>query len=246
MSVIVLTWLAGCTSTTPTSRSGASPQKALEDHVQLGMNYISEGERKAARKHILRALAMDDHYAPAHNALALLFQLELEDELAEEHFRKAISYGDHYSAARNNYGVFLFKRERYKEAYKQFQAAAADTSYELRPQVYYSLGVTAEELGKSEEAEDAWLKAIALSPRYAMPYLEVADHYFRTGNYLGARNYLDRFDKLARPQARSLWLAVRLADRDGDRNMVASKGLALEKLFPNSRENREYQEWLKK
>lgn len=243
--VIALLAMAGCTTATPSGSAKASASKALDQHVQLGLSYLGKGDRKMARTHLLKALEKDKRSAPAHNGMAMLFQLELENELADEHFRKAISYDKDFTAARNNYGVFLFQQERYEEAYRQFTAAGKDTAYDRRPQVFFSLGVTAERLGKTKEAEEAWIKAIALEPGYGMPYLELGEHFYNLQDYEKARGYLEYYDKTTRPQARSLWLDVRLSQHFGDRDRQASKGLALEKLFPGSRENQEYQEWLK-
>ena len=44
--------------------------------------------------------------------------------------------------------------------------------------------------------------------------------------------------------ARSLWLGLRIEHRFGNRDGVASKGLALEKLYPYSSETLEYKQWL--
>jgi len=243
--VMALVAIAGCSSPSSGYKPESDKSKALHDHVQLGLNYIGEGNRQMARVHLLRALEIDRKSASAHNGMALLFQLELEKELADEHYRKAISYDKKFTRARNNYGVFLFQEGRYQDAYEQFVAAGEDTAYKLRPQVFLSIGVCAKQLGKLKKAEQAWTKAIALSPRYAQPYLELAEYYYDLEDYARARGYLKTFDELSRPQARSLWLAVLIADHYGDKNAVASKGLALEKLFTNSRENREYQAWLK-
>jgi type IV pilus assembly protein PilF len=239
-------FLGGCTTTMDTRDTGASPERAVRDHVQLGLSYIGDGSRSLARHHILKALEIDKRSPAANNAMALLLQVELENGLAEEYFRKAISYDKKFTPARNNYGVFLFKQERFDDAYDQFFAASKDVNYELRPQVFYSLGVTAERVGKHEQAAEAWTRAIALLPRFAPPYLELAEHYYLQKEFIKARNYLNSFDKLSKPDPKGLWLAVRLADHFGDKDRKASKGLALEKLFPNSRENLEYQEWLKR
>jgi type IV pilus assembly protein PilF len=236
---------AGCTTTITGRETKVSPERALETHINLGMQYLGEGSRDMARFHLLKALDFDSRSAAAHNGMALLFQMELENELADKHFRKAISSDRSFTTARNNYGVFLFKQGRLEDAFDQFEAAGEDTAYKMRPQVFYSLGVTAEQLGRFSEAEDAWGKALTLAPRYPKPYLELAEHFYLQKDFEKARNYLIAFDKLSRPEPRSLWLAVRLADHFGNKDRLASKGLALEKLFPNSRENLEYQKWLK-
>jgi len=242
--VIALLAVAGCT-TSKVKNSGASIDKALTDHIQLGLNYIGEGNRQMARTHLLKALEIDSRSAGAHHGMALLLQLEQENSLAEDHFKKALAYDRDFTRARNNYAVFLFQEGRFKDAYKQFLAASDDVNYELRPQVFYSLGVTAVRLDEVEAAEDAWKRSLALRPRYAAPYLELAELYHNRENFRLARQYLDAFATLSAPQARSLWLGVRLDAQAGNRDGVASKGLALSKMFPDSPENQRYQEWLK-
>ena len=118
-------------------------------------------------------------------------------------------------------------------------------NYRNRYQVFYSLGVVAAKLGRSEEAKAAWEKSIALSPQYALPYLELAEYYLQRSDLTAARQYLEAFDRLSQPQPRSLWLAVQIEDGLGNRDAVASKGLALTKLFPNSQETRLYRAWVK-
>jgi len=235
--------LSGCAASG--ARVGNDRQDSLDNHVQLGLNYIADGNRQMARTHLLRALEIDRRSAAAHHGMALLFQLESEKELAEKHFKQALAYDGRFTRARNNYGIFLFQEGRLEEAYDQFKIASDDVNYDLRAQVFYSRGLTADRLGKQEDAKEAWGKAIALSPRYALPYLELGEFYFRRGEPSEARRYLDAYDQLAQPIARSLWLAVRIARAQGDKDAEASKGLALEKLFPDSRERGEYQEWLK-
>jgi len=240
--VVAVLGLAGCTTTGST---GSSRSNALDDHIQLGLNYIGEGNRQMARTHLLRALELDKRSPGAHHGMALLFQLELEKDLAEKHFKQALAADRNFTRARNNYAVFLFQEGRFEDAYRQFEIAGEDVNYEMRPPVFYGLGVAADRLGKSAEAEEAWLKAIALTPRYASPYLELGDLYLRQEKFALARRYLEAYDQLAQPQARSLWLAVRIARHFGDKDAEASKGLALEKLFPDSRERREYEKWRK-
>ena len=235
--------VAGCA--TSGDRSAGDRQDSLDNHIQLGLNYIGDGNRQMARTHLLRALEIDSRSAGAHHGMALLFQMELEKGLAEKHFKQAFAYDRNFTRARNNYGIFLFQEGRIEDAHEQFRIASDDVNYDLRTQVFYSLGLTADRLGRDKEAEDAWNRAIALTPRYALPYLELGELHLRRGDPGQARRYLDAYDQLAPPAARSLWLAVRVAHQLGDRDAKASKGLALEKLFPDSRERGEYQEWLK-
>jgi type IV pilus assembly protein PilF len=256
LALIALLWVAGCTSTSTTSSrtmtaSGASEksqrersQEALANYVQLGLGYIGRGNRDQARRSLLRALEIDGRSPAAHNGMALLYQLEQDPERAEDHFRTALRSDRDFTQARNNYGVFLASQERYKEAYEQFQIAAGDVNYGLRSQVFLSLGLMAERLGKGEEAREAWERAIALRPDLDAAYLQLAEYHFAQQDYLQAKRYLEAYGRLAEASARSLWLAVRVEAALGNANGLASKGLALRNLFPYAEETQEYQQWL--
>jgi len=237
--------LTGCIteSKTPQRAKPISMDQALDDHIQLGLSYIGQGNRKSARHHINKALEIDPRSPGAHNGLALLYQLEQETSLAEKHFKRAISLDRGFSRARNNYGVFLVQENRMEEAHEQFVRVVTDTDYGQRSMAFLNLGITASALGRDEEAVEAWSRAIALNPRLAAPYLELADYHFKAGDYPLAQRMLSAHDSLSRPSARSLWLGLRIEHQFGNRDAVASKGLALEKLYPYSSENLEYKQW---
>lgn len=245
----------GCTSTTKTTSTTlttSSPdaksadqkrQDALANYVQVGLGYIGQRNRDQARLNLLRALEIDQRSPAAHNGMALLYQLERDPERAEDHFNKALRYDRNFTPARNNYGVFLAALERYPEAYEQFRIAADDVNYSLRPRAFLSLGVVADQLGKADQARDAWERAMALEPGMGAPYLELADYHFKRADYPLAKKLLLAYGKRAKPSARSLWLEVQVEAAFGDANGVASKGLALRKLFPYAPETLEYQQW---
>jgi len=239
--------LTGCVTTrTGSLNDKAEPDAALRDHIQLGLGYIGEGDRKSARFHLEKAMELDPRSPEVYNGLAMLYyRLELEPEMAETYFRKALSLDGGSSRTRNNYGVFLFENQRFDEAYDQFLRASRDVAYEMRPQVFVSLGKTAERLNRIAVAEEAYQKALALNPRMAPSCLSLATIYFEQKKYPEARTMLARYDSMARPSAGSLWLAIRLEDIFGNVDARDSKGLALKKMFPYSQENLDYQEWLR-
>lgn len=219
--------------------------EAAETYVQLGLGYLGKGDRQRARFNLLKALEKDKRSGAAHNGLALLFQLEDENELAEEHFKKAVNYAPEQTRLRYNYSVFLLRQQRYEDASEQFLIASKDINYARRGHVFFSIGLIARQLGKTDEAQEAWEKAIKLSPRLAGPFLELAEVYFKMGDYPKAKRYLEHYDSLTKPSPRALWLAVRLEHAFGNKDGEASKAMALKNLFPYAKETIEYKAWMK-
>ncbi len=220
-------------------------KEAAETYVQLGLGYLRKGERQRARTNLLKALEKDPRSADAHNALALLLQMEGENHLAEEHFEKAVNYEPSLTNVRYNYASFLFRQKRFSDAEKQFLIAADDIHYARRGQAFYNLGLIAKQLGKAEQAQQAWEKAIKLNPKYPYPFLDLAEIYLNMGDYPKAKRYLEHYESLSKPTPRALWLAVRLEHAFGNKDGEASKAMALKNMFPYAEETIEYNTWLK-
>ncbi|MBV1933013.1 MAG: type IV pilus biogenesis/stability protein PilW [Porticoccaceae bacterium] len=260
VSLIVILGAVSSACTTTTTRSGNSlssssnvsssqrqqrKEDGLETSIKLGLGYLREGNRDGAKLHLRKALKANPRSAMAHNAMALLYQLEKDNDLVEEHFLKALKYDPELTAGRNNYAVFLMRSGRNEEAYTHLVRAAKDIEYSRRGRVYLSLGQVAKRLGKNEEALAAWGKSINIDPNMVPSYLALATAYFDNNDLPRAKRYLEKYDELAGPRASALWLGVRLEQAFGNRDAVASKALALEKMFPYSQQYLDYQEWQK-
>jgi len=218
-------------------------QEAVETYIQLGLGYLSKGERQRSRANFLKAFERDENSVGAHGGIALLYQLEQENLLAEKHFLSALELDPKATSVRNNYAIFLYRQQRYGEASRQFSLTATDLTYARRGQVFLSLGLSEKQRDKLDSAIKAWEKALRLNPSLTEPHLELADASFYLGDYVIAKLHLDHYRKKREPSARSLWLALRLERIFGNRDGEESRGLALEKLFPYSQENLEYQIW---
>lgn len=97
----------------------------LSGHRKISMQ---EAETKA-RPSIMKALAIDDSLAQAHNALAeLKYQYEYDWAGAEKEFKKAITLNSNIAWIRQAYGWFLMSEGRFDEA-----RAEMDKARELDP-----------------------------------------------------------------------------------------------------------------
>jgi len=234
--------LSGCVTTIEGGGQKADPQKALESHVQLGLNYLRIRNRDSARLHLNKALEIDKKSAPANDGIALLYQLEGENELAEKHFKIALKTDNTYSRAHNNYGIFLYQHERYEEAYDQFVDASEDTNYSARPAALVNLGRVANQLGREDKAEAAFRQALNLEPTQTAAMAELAEIAFNKQDYAEAKRLIDLYGKITQQSAQTLWLGIRLERIFGNRNQEASYAMQLKSLHPYSKEYLEYKQ----
>jgi type IV pilus assembly protein PilF len=70
--------------------------------------------------------------------------------------------------------------------------------------------------------------------------LEMASLSFDEKQYVPARDYYERYTKIAPQTARSLLLGVRIATVFDDRDQAASLGLQLKRLYPGTPEYQQY------
>lgn len=234
--------LAGCVSTGDVDpmKSREGRDQAQDAYVSLGMGYLERGATEKAKVPLKKALDLDPSSPDAHAALALVFQLEMETELADQHYRKAISLRGNDARLLNNYGSFLYEQKRYPEALERFTAASQDNMYQERSRVFENIGLTLVQLDRSEEAKASFNRALRLNSRQPRALLEMALLSYQEQNYVPANAYYKAFSELSEQNSQSLLLGARLARVFDDRNLAASLGLQLKRLYPGSAEYSQY------
>ncbi|HEY7772156.1 MAG TPA: type IV pilus biogenesis/stability protein PilW [Marinagarivorans sp.] len=246
MKVIISTLgallLAGCVSSGVTKTSRVDPAKAMDTRIELGMKYLDAGNRDQALRQFLDVLEIDKKNPEGLQGLALVHQLNGEPEEAEENFLKSIKYANdkQISSSRYTYGLFLSRQGRYEKAAEQFEEVAKDLAYPERASSLYFAGRCALELGNKDRAKAAFTHALNLRPKLAPPAIELADLAFQEQDYATAKRYLDRYNKLSEPSARSLWLGIRIERIFGNKDRVSSQALALKNMFGYSNEYLQY------
>src|SRR5690606_23855707 len=214
------------------------PQKAVDHSVQAARNYIQRGNWEAAKRHLKIALEINDRDASVHESMAQVFWKTGEFEQADQHFRRAIALDSSSSRARNNYAPFLYDRKRYAEAEPELERVAGDMLYERRPDAFVNLGRVRVKLGKYAAAQDVLERAALMDRDNAtLISFELAEVHYQLGDYAKAQRYYETSRKAASSQsAASLSLGIRLAEKLGDHDAVASYALALKNLYPQSEE----------
>jgi type IV pilus assembly protein PilF len=234
--------ISGCITTETGGPQVATTKQKSQAFLELARGYLEKRDYVNARRPLEQALRVDPTSAEAHVLMASVYLADGDTELAEGEYKDALRHEPRNAMARNNYGSFLFSEGRYKEAAQQLKVAADDTSYVRRGQAYENLGFTQLKLNQAADAEQSFLRALMLNAAQPRSALELADLYFKAGDFVRSTEYFDTFNAMARPTARSLWLGVRLSRVRGDEDRVSSFALALKNLFPDSPEYRLYQD----
>lgn len=248
MKIVIVIFSAllfvGCVSTSSTVERSVDPKKAIETRLELGMKYLEAGNRDQALRQFLDVLETDKKNPRGLQGLAMVHQLNGEPEDAENNFLMAIKYADktNISQIRYAYGLFLIRQVRYADAQDQFEEVAKDLAFPDRAASLYFAGRCALEQDNLVRAKAAFNHATNLKPGLPSPVIELADLAFQEQDYSSAKRFLDRYHKLSKPTARSLWLGIRIERIFGNKDKMASQALALKNLFGYSKEYLEYKQ----
>lgn len=230
---------AGCAQTQ--KKEHVAGQSPAEINVDLGLQYMREGMKTTAMEVFLKALEQDPNLPSAHNAIAVLYESMGENEKADKHFRRAISLDPKDARANNNYGSFLCRNKRWKEAEPLFLKAATDPLSPTPHLAYTNAGICAYGVNDFDKADQYWRKALDLQPQFAPALLQMARLSVQREDFLRARAYLQRLHEVTRPTAESLWLGIQTERVLGDKNAEASYSLRLRNGFPDSPQAKQLQ-----
>lgn len=248
MLLFTVTMMAGCASqTTGSGNATSSPEEALEAYTSLGLQYLQAGNTVNAKMSVQRAMAIDANYAPAYNAMALIFQSEQEYELAEKYFLQAITTDKTSAMIHNNYGAFLFSRQRYEEACGQLSQATIDPFYQQRAQALENLGRCYLLINSPDKAHEAFRRSLAINGNRPVALVELSGLLLDQGDRAGASRLFEHFRELveqkrAEHYPKSLWVGIRMARAERNVSRAATYALLLKNMYPESQEYRLYEE----
>ena len=233
--------LVGCvTETNDPLAQNRDPQKAARAYVEAGTMYMQRGKMEHANRTLTRAYEIAPDDPAVNNALALFYSIEGNDEQIEKHFKKALSEDPEFSQARNNYAAYLFDKGKYDEAIAQLERVTKDYKYLRRFKAFENLGICYLRKDDLESAKASFNRALQLNSNLPVALLEMADIALTEGDSRMASRYLKKYESIAQPSPRQLWIGIRLQRRLGDKDKLASYELALKNMFPGSEEYKEY------
>jgi len=231
--------LAACT-TTEMSQPGAKAdlKEAARLNTQLGIDYMRQGNFDLALEKLTRALDQDDDFAPAHSAIALLYQKRDEPKLARKHYKKALSLNENDPGAMNNFGIFLCGQGEVDDAEEIFVKAAKSKDNRSPADSWTNAGVCVRRNPKKlDKAEEYLREAIRLNPRHENALAQMAAVCFDRQDYLRSRAFLQRYEKVGPPTLETLWIGAQTESALGDTAAAQAYSDRLRKQFPESDES---------
>jgi type IV pilus assembly protein PilF len=245
--VLLVAWLAvlGACSTTTTTASGeiktasdtTDNEKRARVRLELALSYFERGQNETALDEVKQALAVDPRLGPAYNLRGLIYASMGEVRLAEENFQRALQINARDGDTMHNFGWFLCQQGRYAEAHKQFDAASAAPNYRELPRTLLAQGVCYGREKRWEQAEAALTRAYSFDADNPVVGFNLSDVLYRRGEYERARFFIRRINQGGEfSNAQTLWLAMRIENRIGNRAGVTTLGQELRSRYPQSRE----------
>lgn len=245
-------WLAvcgGCVSAKP-SPPAAPPQfgngisapdksAASRINVQLGINYLRQGDLQTAQQKLERAVKEDPDNPAAHSAMGLLDERLGKAKDAEREYRRALSLSHGGPAEANGYGVFLCSHGRADEGVRYLEEAAANPLYNTPWAAYTNAGICLQGVHRDADAMTQYERALQSNPGFAEAALHSADLDFSNHRYTESRLRIDLFLLSHRPTPDLLLLGWRVSSAQKDPVGQSRYGGRLAKEFPDSSQARE-------
>ena len=233
--------MLGCETTPTGSSSSVYNETALasraRSHTDLGAAYYQQGKLEIALDEFNRAVEIDPTYAQAYNGLGLVYAALNEDVKADASFKRAIQVQPGSSESHNNYGSFLCAHKRYDESITQFLEAVKNPLYSTPNLAYANAGICSVRKNDTKNAEVYLNKALQIEPLTYSAAYELADIQFKRGDVTIAQKTLQNA-LIGSPSPETLWLGIRIARVQGDKNAEASYAVQLRQQYPNAEQTR--------
>ena len=210
-------------------------------HTELAGLYYSRGNMNVALEELRIAVAADPGHAPAYGLYGLVYWELKENKLAEQNFDRALRLAPNEAEINHNYGWFLCQTDREKESIAFFMNAVRNPLYPTPWRSYSVAGLCSLRMKNVKDAEEFFQRALRADPDEPLSLLQLAQIRYRQGRVPEARTMVERHNKLVTPSAESLWLALRIERKGGQRMQEQSYATQLRRRYPGSEEFRKLQ-----
>jgi type IV pilus assembly protein PilF len=159
-----------------------------------------------------------------------------EQSLAAQSFERALNLAPNDGDINHNYGVFLCQTKREPDSIKYFMQAVKNPLYATPSRSWSAAGVCTLRTDRPKEAEQYFERALRLQPDEPAALLNLGQIRYKQGKMDQARLLVARYNKLDQGSAESLWLALRIERKAGQKVAEQSFANQLRRRFPGSPE----------
>jgi type IV pilus assembly protein PilF len=211
-------------------------QEIAGANLRVAAEYLRLGRYEDALNRLDRAREAEPRNAYVYSMYGLVHQRLGQPDKADGYFRRSMDLDRGNPEILNNYGQFHCSQGRGAEAEKLFLEAARNPFNETPEIALTNAGLCAQRGGDLDRAMQFFNDALSANPGTPPALLALADIEYGRDNYARARELLRRYLEVAAHTPRSLWLGIRIADKLGDKDTVASYTLLLRNKYPDSAE----------
>jgi type IV pilus assembly protein PilF len=203
-------------------------------HTDLASAYLELGNMGVALEEARIALQADATYAPAYNVLGLV-NMDLKDNAAAEaNFQRGLQLAPQDPDLNHNYGWFLCQTGREDQSIQWFTNALRNPLYTTPAKSWAAAGRCTSKRNPTEAAT-YFDRALRLDPNSLQALLPYAELQYRRGQLNEAKVLVTRFNRLVPDGTpESLWLAVRIERKLGDRFAEANLANQLRRRYAGS------------
>ena len=212
------------------------PRERARAHAELASAYYEQGNLGVALEEARVAITADANYAPAYTVLGLIHMDLKENVQADESFQRALRIAPNDADANHNYGWFLCQSGREDQSLKYFLLAIRNPLYSAPQKSYAVAGICAARKNNDRDAIEYLERALRLDSGYLSARINLAQLRYRRGEYDQARLLISDFNRSIEPTAESLWLALRIERKLGDRESETKLAEQLRRQFAGSPE----------
>ena len=210
--------------------------------MELAALHFGRGQYVTALDEIKLALQSKPELGAAFSLRGLVYASMGEDALADDSFARALQINPRDADTMHNRAWFLCQRNKFAEADRLFEQALNVPQYRDTQRSLMAQGVCHARAGKLDVAESKLSRAYELDPSDPTTALNLSEVLYRRGEFERARFYIRRVNQREElSNAQTLWLALRIENRMGNRGSVDEFGRQLRNRFPQAAETLAYE-----
>ena len=233
----LILFMPGCSSSLQkNSSSKIDRNEIVKINTELGLSYMQNNRFSDAEEKLSKALKINPRNADTLNAMALLKSKTNQQEQAIYYFRKALELDRSDPAINNNYGQYLCAMGSHKEGIYYLKIAIKNYEIPNKTVAYFNTGICAAASGNLDYAASNMTNALNIDENYGPALLELSSLMVKTGDYNEAELLLERFNRISKATASSLYNAYLISEKKGYINESKKLKILLKNLFPLSEE----------